>query len=127
MRTLSLFLASTLLSACTTIPAVADDDGLTWAKLGQTVSVDGPQITPLRVLEDSRCPMEARCVWAGRLRLEVRAGSGPSARQLELTMGEPADYADGKLELVSTMPPQSTQHPPASGDLRFGFRFQGGY
>lgn len=38
-------------------------------RLGQTADVCGPRVTPLRVVEDSRCPMNSRCVWAGRVAL----------------------------------------------------------
>ena len=30
--------------------------------LGQRAMVDGPIVQPVKVLEDSRCPMNARCI-----------------------------------------------------------------
>lgn len=115
-----------LLAACATVPAGPDADGVTWSRLNQTVAVDGPRITPLRVLEDSRCPMEARCVWAGRLRLELRVHTGAGNRVIEIATDKPVAVADGSLELVSVMPPASTQRQIEPGDYRFGFRFAGG-
>ncbi|WP_232493201.1 hypothetical protein [Novosphingobium kaempferiae] len=106
------------------------EDPLIYAALGQTVSVSGPRVTPLQVLEDSRCPMNARCVWAGQVRLRVRIESGTGG-ELELTSGKPARVADGTLELVQIRPDKV-----AGGDnggtiapnaYRFGFRFMGGY
>jgi len=107
-----------------------DSAPLTYAALGQTVSVGGPRITPLAVLEDSRCPMNARCVWAGQLRLRLRIDSGRGGT-VELTSGKPITVADGTLELVEVRPDKV-----AGGDnhgaldpsaYRFGFRFMGGY
>ena len=101
-------------------------DRLSHARFGQTTYVDGPRVTPVRLLEDSRCPMEARCVWAGQVRIEARVRTGRSVRLRELTLGKPLRVADGMLELASVMPPRSTQHPLRRRDYRFGFRFDGG-
>lgn len=103
---------------------------LTWAALNQTVTVDGPRVTPLEVLEDSRCPMNARCVWAGQLRLRVRIESGTGGT-VELTTGKPAHVADGTLELVGVQPDKMTgtgnHGAVALSEYRFGLRFMGGY
>jgi hypothetical protein len=126
MRTRLLSVSALLLTSCATVPAGADQDGVIWARLGQTVTVDGPRVTPIRVLEDSRCPMEARCVWAGQVRLQVRIRTGSGSTVREIVSNKPLPVADGTLELVSVMPPKSTQHPIRSRDYRFGFRFAGG-
>jgi hypothetical protein len=126
MRTSLLSVSALLLTSCATVPAGADQDGVIWARLGQTVAVDGPRVTPIRVLEDSRCPMEARCVWAGQVRLQVRIRTGSGSTVREIVSNRPLPVADGTLELVSIMPPKSTQHPIRNRDYRFGFRFAGG-
>ncbi len=82
-------------------------------------------MTPLRVLEDSRCPMEARCVWAGQVRLLVRIGTGRNRSVREITSSKPINLAYGALELVSVMPPRSTQRSIRARDYRFAFRFVG--
>jgi hypothetical protein len=126
MRTRLLPAATLMLASCATVPAGADADGVIWARLGQTVTVDGPRVTPIRVLEDSRCPMEARCVWAGQVRLQVRIRTGSGSTVREIVSNRPLPVADGTLELVSVMPPKSTQHPTRNRDYRFGFNFAGG-
>ncbi len=109
------------------LPAAAP---LTFAALGQTVSVGGPRVTPLAVLEDSRCAMNARCVWAGQLRLRLRIDSGTGG-QVEITSGKPITVADGTLELVEVRPDKvaggSSNGAVKPSDYRFGFRFMGGY
>ncbi|MBX4206491.1 hypothetical protein KW784_01765 [Candidatus Parcubacteria bacterium] len=42
------------------------------AKLGERVSFNGLYITPLKVTEDSRCPADVQCVWAGRVVLSAK-------------------------------------------------------
>jgi len=124
-RSLSLS-AAALLAICATLPAAAAPDSMVVARFGQTVRVDGPRVTPIRLLEDSRCPMEARCVWAGEVRILARVRTGRSSTTRELTLGKPVAVADGQLELASVMPPRSVQHPIRLRDYRFGFRFTGG-
>jgi hypothetical protein len=120
-----LALTAALLSACVTVPPV-NEDGSTEVRLGQRVNLGGPKVTPLRVLEDSRCPMEARCVWAGRVRLEVRIELGSGTTVRELASDKPLPVADGQLELSGVMPPTSTQRAIAPQDYRFALKFSGG-
>lgn len=106
--------------------ALADEPAVTIARIGQPAYVDGIMVTPLRVLEDSRCPMEARCVWAGQVRLLVRIGTGRNRTLHEITSNKPINVADGALELVNVMPPQSMQRTLGPRDYRFAFRYSGG-
>ena len=123
------------LAACTpanppvSAPPPGQADDLVRAAIGETVSVGGPKVTPLAVLEDSRCPMKARCVWAGRVRLSVRVKLGSGSETRELVQGQPVPVADGTLELVEVQPDKLAggETPPIKrGDYRFGFRFRGG-
>jgi hypothetical protein len=116
--------AALALAGCVT-PRV-NDDGSSEARLGQRVDLGGPRVTVLRVLEDSRCPMEARCVWAGQVRAEVRIELGSGTTVRELVSNTPLPVADGTLELVGVMPPTSTQRKIAPKDYRFALKFSGG-
>lgn len=96
---------------------------------GQRAYVDGPIIEPVKLLEDSRCPQNARCVWAGRLRLQMiwHRGNG-EAQPFELTLGEPTHIADGNIQITSAPPaPILGEAALAPADYRFSFRFDGGY
>jgi len=112
------------------LPVATPEPSLTYAALGQTVTVGGPRITPLAVLEDSRCPMNARCVWGGQVRLRVRIDSGRGG-EVEVTSGKPVTVADGTLELVEVQPDKvaggDNHGTVAQSAYRFGFRFMGGY
>ncbi len=123
-RTLTL-IAAALLSGCVTAQHY-NNDGSIDAKLGQTVNLGGPRVTPLKVLEDSRCPMEARCVWAGRVRLSVRITTGQGTTVQELASDKPLAVADGMLELQGVMPARSTQRTLSPRDYRFTLKFSGG-
>ena len=123
-QTFPLALATALLAGCLTTRA--NDDGSVDARLGQTVNVGGPKVTPLQVLEDSRCPMEAKCIWAGRVRLSVRVTTGTGTLVRELASDKPLQVADGQLVLQSVMPPRNTQRMLAPSDYRFTLKFTGG-
>ena len=124
MRRLTALLACCVLSACASYQLPVD--GIARAKLNQTVYVDGPHVTPLAVIEDSRCPANVRCVWAGRVKVDVRIDLGSRSERRELTLGQPVHVADGSLELVEVAPPKTTEAAIPPGDYRFGFRFMGG-
>ena len=118
--------AALALAACVTTPA-PPADGIARAGLDERVYVDGPYVTPLEVLEDSRCPINARCVWAGRTRLSVRIDLGSRSEIREIGSDAPLPVADGTLSLVEVQPDRlagEQSKPPAP--YRFGFTFAGG-
>ena len=118
--------AALALSACATtrgapLPAGSD------VALGQKAYVDGPLVQPVEVLEDSRCPMNARCVWAGRVRVKMVWIRGNGEKQpFEATLGEPVQLADGQFTLEAVRPEKTTNMTIKPSDYRFSFRFAGG-
>lgn len=125
MTRLALVIAApVLLAGCVTYNLRGD--GIARAALGETVYAGGPRVTPLEVLEDSRCPINARCVWAGQVRLKARVDLGTRDEERELTTGKPEPIADGTLELVDVQPDRVAGETLNPGDYRFGFRFMGG-
>jgi hypothetical protein len=101
-------------------------DGIARAHLGETVTVDGPRVTPLKVLEDSRCPANVQCVWAGQVRLSVRIDLGSGSETREIVSNKPLSVADGALTLVEVVPVKKADQPTYSEEYRFGFKFAGG-
>ena len=119
-RMIPLF-AALALAACVTVPAASASPT---AGFGQVARVGPLQVIPLKVLEDSRCPINARCVWAGRLilRTDIRAPGLHQTR--DLTLGEPQAIAGGNLSLIAAEPGRlagAEGNPPAS---RFTFEYK---
>jgi len=137
------FLAALMLAACATAPAPdtgasalaqsirADLDalerelaapGVVAAGIGQVADLgDGLSIRPLEVIEDSRCPANVQCVWAGRLR--VRAEAAGAVR--ELTLGETLETPRGTVLFAVASPGAWAQWPETElprPAYRFGFR-----
>ena len=94
---------------------------------GQTAYVNGPTVTPMELLEDSRCPTEVNCVWAGQVRVKVRVAGGSWSKEMELVNAKPVHVADGALTLMGITPEKSQNTEIALSDYRFHFQFQGGF
>ncbi|HZF45827.1 MAG TPA: hypothetical protein VEZ26_05800 [Sphingomonadaceae bacterium] len=89
--------------------------------LGQAVQVGKLVVTPIEVAEDSRCPMNARCVWAGRVILVTRIDSEDWRETVPLTLGEPFATHGIPIRLTSVSPERVTGDAPAPEEYRFGF------
>jgi hypothetical protein len=112
------------LSGCATT-ATTKSNGINVA-LGQTATVDGPRIKPLKVIEDSRCPINVQCIWAGQIRLKVLWLKPSGDEELELVLGEAKPIADGAITLTAVTPEKITTKEIKPGDYRFSFAFAGG-
>lgn len=115
------------LAACAATTPPVRTTGTPTAGLGQTANVESLLVTPVAVVEDSRCPADVQCVWAGRLvvRTEVRGGSWTKA--LDLTLGAGQHVADGEITLVSAVPEKTSKTPTKPSDYRFTYSFSGGF
>ena len=117
------------LSACvTTVGAETPLPSGDNVPLGRSAYIDGPIIRPVKVIEDSRCPMNARCIWAGTVRIKATWVRPGGDRTIDLELGKPTPLADGTIELTDVSPPrmagEGRELKPA--DYRFSFRFMGG-
>jgi hypothetical protein len=118
--TFPLFVALAL-SACATLPAAPPMRGDGLARIGETTRVGMLTVTPLRVVEDSRCPINARCIWAGRLVLSAKVAAAGWHETRNLTLGEPAALHATTLTLTSAEPGKMAGAQPPAPPLTFGF------
>lgn len=124
MKRLILLAAAAALAGCTTVSAAPGNSGSAEqvARIGRSVTVNGLRIRPVAVVEDSRCPMNARCVWAGRIIVRVALGGGVTR---DLTLGETSPHGGGRLALVSAEPNRMAGAPaPQPRDYRFVFTYE---
>ena len=91
------------IGACATLPKPARDDGM--ARLGEATRAGRLEVRPLAVVEDSRCPENARCITAGRLIVRTQVGGEsrdlelgtPDASGVVLDAAEPAKRTDRRI------------------------------
>jgi hypothetical protein len=109
-----------LLAGCATTPAP-------FAAPGSTVEIpDGVHVgrlvaVPQVLLEDSRCPMNARCVWAGRVVLSTRIYGPDFDETVPLILGEPYATHGTSITLTSVQPEKQAGDEIPAPTYRFGF------
>jgi hypothetical protein len=122
-------IAALSLGACATYPSgpIVDggpvrQDGM--AMLGQPTRVGALVATPQVLVEDSRCPMNVRCVWAGRVVVTTRIDGAGWRETVNLTLSQPYATHGTSITLVSASPEKmaGTTVPPQA----YTFAFQGG-
>jgi hypothetical protein len=94
-------------AACpaTQTPPVSSSGPITvTVSLGQQAGGLRATITPLEVLEDSRCPVNANCIWAGTVRLRVSIASGSGASQDTIVLNTPITTESHVITLTEVGP-----------------------
>ncbi len=106
-RLLALTMAVSALGGCATVETtIVAQPGVEFAlPLGKTAAINasGARITFKQVSEDSRCPVDVQCVWAGDAKIDLTISRS----------GAPDD-----LKVISFTPPNNET---TSGDLRIRF------
>ncbi len=101
-------------SACVTSNGSAGDCGdADCVALGEVFETNGAFVTPLEVMEDSRCPAGAECIWAGQVRIRALVERDGREREIELINDRVAPVLSGNLELTRVWPDK----PAASGEI----------
>jgi hypothetical protein len=118
MKRLAL-LVLTGLTACASAPL---KDGIYPLQPGQRVALSGNTTLTYDSFSDSRCPANARCVWAGRLSFRFVV-DGPGGKE-EFALGPdqlaatPKSLAGARVALdPSSIPPARTTYATRPGDV----------
>lgn len=81
----------------------------------------GPEVTFVEVIEDSRCPIDAVCIQAGRATVRLTVDHAGRRHELELSTrdGAVADSVGGhEVRLVALLPPPRAAEPTAPDSYR---------
>jgi hypothetical protein len=122
MKAFTALAAPLSLAACTMVPAPystpPQPQGYA-VPLGQPVRVGDLVVTPKKLVEDSRCPMNARCIWAGRVVVTTRIVGPNFSDTADVTLGEPFGTHGKMLALVSVRPDKMAGAETQPMDYRF--------
>lgn len=122
-------LSALSLSACAVIPDAPIVTGTplpegTEVALMQPVQVGDVVVTPREVVEDSRCPINARCVWAGRLIVRTRIDGAGWRDTADITLGETFGTHGYVIALTSGEPGKVTQEETPPEAYRFTYELR---
>ena len=114
---------ATALSGCAIIPQASTPTlpAGSAVALNESVAVGPLVATPLKVVEDSRCPMNARCIRAGEAIVTTRLSDGNTSSMIDLKLGEPAEAFGYPVLLSSVTPARMTNTTLAARDYRFTY------
>lgn len=111
-------------STTTTIENPQYGTKLVTARLAEGASALDATVTPLEVVEDSRCPSGVRCVWAGRVRVKVRVQTAERTDEAVLAVGETVRHGGLGVTLTNVAPYPEANVAIASNQYRFTFAVQ---
>ncbi|HZS43067.1 MAG TPA: hypothetical protein VFA52_02490 [Candidatus Paceibacterota bacterium] len=107
-------------SSTTSIGAVSPDTFT--VGLNQSVTRSGITATVVEVVEDSRCPVDVNCIWAGTVKVNIKL----QQRQLFTTqtaeLNKPINMYGWTGELINVAPIKKASAPISPNDYRFTFR-----
>lgn|GEM_PF-2009758 len=87
------------------VPPQTTDAELLEVRIGESASALGVTLTPLDMLEDSRCPPNANCVTAGTVRLRATLESGLGTADQVFELDTPIATEAEEVTLVRVEPP----------------------
>ena len=130
MKHALIVLAALALGACASYPdrpivgaAPIRSDGL--AMIGQPTRVGALVVTPIALKDDSRCPINVRCVWAGRVVVETRIDGAGWRETTDMELGRPYITHSVGLQLSSAEPNKVAGAPPVPA-AAYTFGYEGG-
>jgi hypothetical protein len=88
----------------------------------------GPQrlsVEFLRVVEDSRCPSDATCVWAGEVKVQLSTRTGDAAAvRHEIVAGQQATVGEWRVLVVQVQPERSSTRTIAPEEYKVTLRVE---
>lgn len=98
-----------------------------WLGMGETAHIEGEDLslTLKDVLNDSRCPPNVHCIWAGEVQLIVASRKGDHQKDLRFKVGPVGDVAEFDeyvFAISSIEPPMPEQGTIEESDYRIELR-----
>jgi hypothetical protein len=100
------------------------DSGTVTLKINEKGSVFGVTLTPLEILEDSRCPIDVQCIQAGTLRVLVIIETSDNTSEQELAFNEVVNTEDNEITLVQVNPITDSSSSIDSSEYTLTFKIK---
>ncbi len=109
-------------AASPTAPANGTDPSkFVTAGLGKSVRIGTVAITPLSILEDSRCPANVQCIQAGTVRIAAKLQTNGTTETAKLGFMTPYQLGGRWIHLVAVCPYPVHPMKIAKAEYRFTF------
>jgi hypothetical protein len=90
-------------------------------RIGKEVSGLGARITPLAIVEDSRCPIDVMCIQAGTVRVRALLSSGLGEATQEFKLGQTITTEAERVTLTEVFPQRMAGTMVRDGEYVFQF------
>lgn len=110
-------------AVATTTP-VSTTSVLLKADMNQKVTGVGVSLTPLKILEDSRCPSDVQCIQAGTVRVQVRLTSASGTATQEFKLGQAVTTETQIITLTEVLPAKKSTVTLKASDYVFTFEIK---
>jgi hypothetical protein len=87
--------------------------------VGETKNINGVSVTLNKIVEDSRCPSDVQCIWAGRLVANVTLETGGNTETLDLASDTPKAFGTFLVSITNISPEKLSSNPSASYKITF--------
>ncbi|QZD87963.1 hypothetical protein [Qipengyuania psychrotolerans] len=129
MLKLLAMIAPIALTACVVVPDAPNQGRTPWpagnaVPLGQPVALGDIEVTALEIVEDSRCPIDAQCVWAGRLIVKTRITSAGWRDTADITLGGEFGTHGHVVALTEVSPAKTAERELRPADYRFSYELR---
>ena len=124
MRHIAAILAPLALTACAVVPSPDSTPPApqgSVVRLGERVQVGELAVTPVAVVEDSRCPTNVHCVWAGRLVVRTQIDGAGWRVSADMRLGETYGTHGKVIALVSGEPGKTADRETRPEEYRFTY------
>ncbi len=91
-------------------------------RINESIDVLGNKITPLQILEDSRCPIDVQCIQAGTVRLRAILENSLGKSEQVFILGESVTTENEFVSMVRVEP--STDSKTTINDTEYTFYFK---
>lgn len=89
--------------------------------LTESILFKGISITPLEVIEDSRCPIDVQCIQAGTVRIKIKLDDSIILDEVVISLGKATTFQGVTISLVAVTPIKKSTTENTASDYQFTF------
>ncbi len=91
------------------------------AHINERVYVNGVYIKPVKVISDSRCPIDVQCIQAGTVVLSLKLEVNGQTRDDTISIGDTASFSGRLVQLFEVTPVTNSKLTIKESDYKFTF------